>query len=342
MTNRRAARSLRRVMATGPVAVVTAALALGAIVGTGDGAGASTDRSPTKSAGAQVKAAKAPSTGGTALDPTAFASGACMAFAPTVGDRHQTVFLDAGHGGIDPGGTGVDEAGDSIDEAPVNLAIELDTLALLRAKGYRVVVSRTKDTTVLRLGAGDTDEGVLSLQGSHDDVVARDRCANLARADLLVGIYMDAGGSTDNAGSVTVYDTDRSFSASNTRFATLLQNDVLSAMNAQGWQIPDDGVMPDDGFGSAVGDPAGGGLAAEAAAYDHLMLIGPAMSGYFSTPSQMPGAVIEPLYLTDPFEGSIAVDSSDQQTIARGIATAVEQYFAPAPASKRSKSSPST
>lgn len=97
-----------------------------------------------------------------------------MAFAPTVGDRHQTVFLDAGHGGIDPGGTGVDEAGDSIDEAPVNLAIELDTLALLRAKGYRVVVSRTKDTTVLRLGAGDTDEGVLSLQGSHDDVVARD------------------------------------------------------------------------------------------------------------------------------------------------------------------------
>jgi N-acetylmuramoyl-L-alanine amidase len=59
------------------------------------------------------------------------------------------------------------------------------------------------------------------------------------------------------------------------------------------------------------------------------MLIGPAQSGYFSTPSQMPGAVIEPLYLTDPFEGTIAATPADQQLIAQGIATAVEQYFTP-------------
>jgi N-acetylmuramoyl-L-alanine amidase len=43
----------------------------------------------------------------------------------------------------------------------------------------------------------------------------------------------------------------------------------------------------------------------------------------------MPGAVIEPLYLTDPFEGSIAASAPDRQIIAQGIATAVEQYFAP-------------
>ena len=45
----------------------------------------------------------------------------------------------------------------------------------------------------------------------------------------------------------------------------------------------------------------------------------------------MPGAVIEPLYLTDPFEGSIAATAADQQVIARGIATAVEQFLAPPP-----------
>jgi hypothetical protein len=139
---------------------------------------------------------------------------------------------------------------------------------------------------------------------------------------------MDAGG-PQNAGSVTAYDPDRSFSPVNKRLAGLLQSDVLSAMNAQGWDIPDGGAEPDTGLGSYVGSPTDGGLAAAAAAYDHLLLIGPAMSGFFSTPSQMPGAVIEPLYLTDPFEGSIAASTRGQQTIARGIATAVEQFLSP-------------
>jgi N-acetylmuramoyl-L-alanine amidase len=254
-----------------------------------------------------------------------------MSFPPTSGDRHTTVFLDAGHGGLDPGGVGETESGQQIEESNVNLPIELDSMAILRAQGFRVVVSRTKNTTVLKLGSGDTDGQLLSLQGSHDDVAARDVCANMADADLLVGIYMDAGASPQNAGSVATYDTDRSFSAANLKFATLLQNDVLFAMNTQGWSIPNDGVVSDATEGSSVGDPAEGGLAAESASYDHLLLLGPAAPDYFLTPSHMPGAVIEPLFLTDPFEGSIAVGLSGQEVIAKGIAAAVLQYFAPAP-----------
>src|ERR1700750_1663650 len=72
-----------------------------------------------------------------AIDPALFSSGACMAFPPTDGDRHATVFLDAGHGGIDPGGTGSTKAGATVTEARVNLAIELDATAILRAQGYR-------------------------------------------------------------------------------------------------------------------------------------------------------------------------------------------------------------
>jgi hypothetical protein len=142
---------------------------------------------------------------------------------------------------------------------------------------------------------------------------------------------MDAGGSPDNAGSVSTYDTGRPFSAANLKFATLLQSDILVAVNAQGWNIPNDGVVSDATEGSSVGDPADGGLAAESANYDHLLLLGPASPGYFSTPSQMPGAVIEPLFLTDPFEGSIAASGKGQEVVAKGIALAVGQYFAPAP-----------
>jgi len=265
----------------------------------------------------------------TAIDLTYFATGACMSYPPTSGDRHTTVFLDAGHGGLDPGGVGVTESGQQIEESTINLAIELDTMVTLRSRGFRVVVSRTKDTTVLKLGPGDTDGQLLSLLGSHDDVAARDICANMADADLLVGIYMDAGGSPQNAGSVATYDTDRPFAAANVKFATLLQDDVLSAINAQSWGIPNDGVVSDATEGSSVGNPAEGGLAAESANYDHLLLLGPASAGYFSTPSQMPGAVIEQFFLTDPFEGSIGASASGQEVVGKGIAAAVEQYFAP-------------
>jgi len=105
-----------------------------------------------------------------AIDPKLFSPGTCMAFPPTDGDRHETVFLDAGHGGIDPGGVGSTEAGASVKESTVNLAIELDAMAILRAQGYRVVVSRTQDTTVTRLTPGEVDGALLTVQGAFNDV----------------------------------------------------------------------------------------------------------------------------------------------------------------------------
>jgi N-acetylmuramoyl-L-alanine amidase len=259
------------------------------------------------------------STGPEAVDPSLFSPGACMSYPPTSGNRHETVFLDAGHGGIDPGAVGSTESGATIEESTINLPIELDTMALLRAQGYRVVVSRTQNTTVTKLTAADTSGSELTVQGSFNDVTARDVCANMAGANLLIGIYMNSG-YYGNAGCVTGYDADRPFSAGNLKLAGLLQSDVLNAMNAQGWAIPDGGVQNDSGLGSA--------LTAQAEAYGHLLLLGPAEAGYFTTPSQMPGALIEPLFLTDPFEGSIAASAQGQQVIASGIADAVSQYFA--------------
>jgi len=253
-----------------------------------------------------------------AVDPALFSPGACMSFPPTDGNRHETVFLDAGHGAIDPGGVGTTESGATVEESTVNLTIELDTMAILRGQGYRVVVSRTANSTVTRLTAGDLDGRLFTVQGSFNDVAARDVCANLAKANVLVGICMNSG-EPWNAGSVTGYDADRPFAADNLRLATLLQDDVLGVMNAQGWDIPDGGVQNDTGLGSA--------LSAAAVAYGHLLLLGPAKKGYFETPSQMPGALIEPLFVTDSFEASIAASAHGQQVIATGIAKAIGQYF---------------
>ncbi len=201
-------------------------------------------------------------------------------------------------------------------------------MALLRQQGYTVVLSRTTDSTVLRLQPDDVSAGVLTLLGSHDDEAARDVCANMARANLLIGIYFDAGSSPSNAGVVTGYDPDRPFAAENIRLANLVQNDVLGDMNAEGWDIPDEGVQSDAALGSvAPTDSPDTGLAGEAQNYNHLLLLGPASPGFFSTPSQMPGVVIEPLFITDPFEADIADSVLGQHVIAQGLTTAVDQYF---------------
>jgi N-acetylmuramoyl-L-alanine amidase len=274
--------------------------------------------------GASAPTTSAPTTnrpaGGRAVDPTVFEPGSCRTFAPTAGERHESVFLDAGHGSIDPGSVGTTESGRTVYEATETLAVELDALALLRADGFTVTVSRTRDAPVARPQPGDLSGDLYTVAGDLHDVASRDICADMAKADVLVGIYFDAGSSSANAGSITGYDTDRPFAADNLRLGTLLQTDVLAAMNAQGWDIPDDGVVSD----AFLGGPA---LSDAAADYGHLLLLGPADPGYFSTPSTMPGALIEPLYITDPYEGTLANGGRGQQVIARGLAAAVEQYF---------------
>jgi N-acetylmuramoyl-L-alanine amidase len=271
-----------------------------------------------------ARKSKRRSLSGTAIDPSLFVKGSCVAFPPISGNRHTTVFLDAGHGGIDPGGIGETESGQTIYEADETLPVELDAMALLRADGYRVVVSRTGNSSVARPGPGDVSDGIFTVQGEHDEVAARDVCANLAKANILIGIYFDVGGTTQDAGSVTAYDADRPFSTASLRLATLVQNEVVAEMNAQGWNIPNDNVQSD----ASLGGPP---LSSAAAAYGHLLLLGPAMAGFFSTPSEMPGALIEPLFITDPYEGSIAASPPGQQVIANGLAKAVGQYFSISP-----------
>ncbi|MGH2717975.1 MAG: N-acetylmuramoyl-L-alanine amidase [Actinomycetota bacterium] len=286
-------------------------------------------KSPERSVAAAGQSLPTPSTaapapaGQSALDPSTFAPGACVAFPPTQGNRNQTVFLDAGHGGPDPGAEGVTQGGATIFERDLTLPVVMDTVPLLQAQGYRVVVSRTTNSPVAILSPADLDGGLLSVQGVHDDTGARAQCADDAGAWVLVSVHFNAGAEASNAGMLTAYDAARSFSGQNLTLATLLQTDVLSALNASGAAVPDDGIVTDD----EAGAPA---LSEAAAAYGHLLILGPAEAGYFTTPSTMPGALIEPLFITDPFEGSIADSSAGQHEIASGIDQAVQAFLHPA------------
>lgn len=270
-----------------------------------------------------ITPATAESKKGFALDPTLFASGACLAYSPTSKKaNHHTVFIDAGHGGLDPGAKGTTNTGNSIYEATLTLPVAKSLTSMLRAKGYRVVLSRTRNSQVIRLSSSDVTGKLLTATGVHADIAGRAQCANIAKATLLVGIYFDAGATPQNAGCISAYDAARTFSNTNYKFATLLQTDVLKQLNGHNWQIPDDGVVSD----STLGGPP---LTSTASQYRHLLLLGPALAGWFTTPSNMPGSIIEPLFITDPMEGSVADSAVGQEAIATGMSQAVISYFAP-------------
>jgi N-acetylmuramoyl-L-alanine amidase len=65
----------------------------------------------------------------------------------------------------------------------------------------------------------------------------------------------------------------------------------------------------------------------DADAHGHLLLPGPAKPGYSDTPSQMPGALIETLFLSNQSEASLAATTRGQSLIVDGIASAVSEYF---------------
>jgi N-acetylmuramoyl-L-alanine amidase len=256
---------------------------------------------------------------GRPVDPSRFLPGSCVSFAPTAAGPERTVFVDAGHGGPDPGAVGVTLRGKPVHEADETLRVALRVLPLLRADGYRVVLSRTTAAAVARPLPGDRSGGLFTGQGVHHDLAARDACANLVRADILIGVYFNASDYDSTGGSLTLYDAARPFWQSSRRLARLVQRDVLARLNEKRPTIADDGVHTDSGYGSSV--------TSADQAYDHLLILGPAKRGYFSSPSEMPGALIEPLFITNPDEASLADSAPGELAIAQGLAMAVRQYF---------------
>ena len=254
--------------------------------------------------------------------PNALNPGTCIEYSPTGRARHQVVFLDAGHGGLDPGGVGSTSSGAPIDEETAALAVELRALGLLRGAGYSVVVSRTTDTTVARLVTSDYVFGSLTAHAVRIDALARAACANAAGAAVLVAIHFNADSNPEFGGVQTVFDDARSFTPENLRLAELVQAELTDAYRGVGLDISDLGTVAD----SESGTPA---LTARGEAYGHLIELGPQSSGWVDHPSVMPGVLVEALHLTRPPEADLASNPKGQALIASALVSGIEKFLDP-------------
>ena len=240
--------------------------------------------------------------------------GACMSFAPTRAGSGQTVFIDPGHGGMDPGVVG-GTPGRRVLEKDATLAVGMRLSTLLRADGYRVVMARTRDSTVIKLNPADSVLGSLTASAEHRDLLTRAACANAAGAAALVSIHFDAYSDPTVGGTGTFYDAARTFAAANRRLATNLQAALVTALGTD-----DRGVWTDDQLAAPT-------LTSSGSTYGHLIELGPMAAGWVDEPSQMPGVLVEPLFLTNPAEAQLAGDEVGQQRIAAALETGLVKFL---------------
>lgn len=221
--------------------------------------------------------------------------------------------LIAGHGGADPGAVHRDAQGRAdLVEKDLTLSVVLRARKLLEARGYGVVLDRERDTAVnVRAADLNGDGGV----DDADEIQARLDRLNEAGAELIISVHFNGFDSPAVRGTATYYCPDRPFASQSRRLAGLVHDALVARLKAAGAQVEDKGVQDD----ASLGKPFG-----------HLMTLGPA-TPRIARPGKMPGAVIEPLFLTNEYEAGLLKQKATLEAIAQGLTQAVEAYLPPVP-----------
>ncbi len=215
------------------------------------------------------------------------------------------VALDPGHGGKETGA----ESARGLIEKNVNLEIGLKLADLLRTNGYVPVLTRNSDIGVNVGGKDLNGNGVVD---NDDDLQARVDIANAARADLLISLHNDSTNDPATNGTTVYYCETRPFAAENRRLTSTLEEHLVASIRAAGYNTANKGISDD----APLRKP-----------YGHLFVLGP-LTPRVARASNMPGALGETLYLSNPTEASLLANDSVLSAIARGYYDGIQAYFA--------------
>ncbi|MBX6771613.1 MAG: N-acetylmuramoyl-L-alanine amidase, partial [Chloroflexi bacterium] len=215
------------------------------------------------------------------------------------------VVLDPGHGGREIGTSHTFSDGTLLTEKDLNLTIARRTAALLQQKGYRVILTRTTDSWVDAAMRDVTGDGKVDLA---DDLQARIDIANNAHATLFLSIHLNGSLRPELSGTTVYYDAARPFALRSQYFAALLDQETVAALQQAGYTPVNRGVQTDS---QAIGQDG------------HFYVLGPDAV----RPIQMPGALVEGLFLTNDRDAQALRNPRIIEALAQAYARAIERYY---------------
>jgi N-acetylmuramoyl-L-alanine amidase len=227
--------------------------------------------------------------------------------APSVTPGKGLVFVDPGHGGKEIGASTTLDDGTKLIEKDLNLKVAGKLIALLKDAGIGVATSRTTDAQVDTTRDLNNDTKI----NLTDDLQARVDGANAVKADILVSVHFNGIDDPTKKGTQTFYSEGRPFSGKSQDLATLVQASLLRNIGAAGYQSADRGATTDSrilGQGS------------------HYYLLGPE-SPTIRRPSEMPGVIGEPLFVTSPDDAGALRQEKVLDAVARGYFEGIKAYF---------------
>jgi N-acetylmuramoyl-L-alanine amidase len=227
-------------------------------------------------------------------------------------DGRNLVCLDPGHGGSDRGKVREREDGTLLQEKDLVLAHALELGRRLQARGIEVVYTRTTDVEANPDNLDVNGDGEIAppdgeaTSDEADDLQARTNVCNEANADLLVSMHYNSSENEFLNGYEVWYNDQRPFSDRSRAFASMIHQRLGPSIAEAGYPIEDHGLGVDDYF-----------------------VLGPAKAG--RTPSEMPGAIIEGLYLSNAADAAFVETEAATEAIVNAYEDAIVAYFADYP-----------
>ena len=224
-------------------------------------------------------------------------------------DGRNIVCIDPGHGGEDLGNVRVENGRITLREKDFVLEHSLLLAERLRADGFEVVLTRETDTEVNPSNEDVNGDGKVAPEGGPartdqlDDLQARVNICNLAAADLLVSVHYNGAENVFLSGYEVWFNNERPFSGRAETFATLMHEALAAAYAEAGYEAVDRGI-----------------------GIEHHVVTGPERPSEL-VPSEMPGAVIEGLFLSNDEDAEFVQSDIADETLVGAYEQAITRYF---------------
>jgi N-acetylmuramoyl-L-alanine amidase len=224
-------------------------------------------------------------------------------------DGRNIVCIDPGHGGEDLGNVRVENGRITLQEKDITLEHSLSLAARLRNKGFEVVLTRETDSEVNPSNEDVNGDGTVAPEGGPaqteqiDDLQARVNICNLAAADLLVSVHYNGAENTFLSGYEVWFNDQREFSGRSETFASFMHEALQKGFASAGYEAVDRGIGIED----------------------HVVT-GPERPGEL-VPSEMPGAVVEGLFLSNEDDAAFIESDIADETLVGAYEEAITRYF---------------